>query len=106
MRSYTHHRQTVAASLLVTCSPHRTCSADTLTIGIRRKSAAVLERVDHLQNHNQRQPHERPEDLTGSPSKLKLNLGGEDISHGLQLHAAHWGNEEIDSETGHDLGET
>lgn len=97
------HLQTSAASLLVTCSPHRTCSADELTNDVRRKSAAVLERVEHLQNlnHNQRQPYERREDLTSS--QFKLNLADEDIGHGLQLHAARWSNEKIDSGTDHDL---
>lgn len=81
------HLQTSAASLLVTCSPHRTCSADELTNDVRRKSAAVLERVEHLQNSSQ----------------FKLNLADEDIGHGLQLHAARWSNEKIDSGTDHDL---
>lgn len=95
------HLQTSAASLLVTCSPHRTYSADELTNDVRRKSAAVLEQVEHLQNHNQRQLYGRPGDLTSS--QFKLNLADEDIGHGLQLHAARWSNEKIDSGTDHDL---
>lgn len=63
----------------------------------------MLERVDHVQDHNQRQLYERPEYLTGSPSKLELNLADEAIGHGLQLHAARWSNDNIDSETNHDL---
>lgn len=101
MCPHTHHRQTIAASLLVKRSPHRTCSADELTNDIRRKSAALLEQVEHLQNHNQRQPYERREDLTSS--QFELNLADEDIGYGLQLHAACWSNGKIDSGTDHDL---
>lgn len=83
MRPSTHHYQAIVASLL----EKRSCA------GTSRSSP----------KSQSRQPHERPEYVTGNPSKLELSLADENIGHGLRLYAARWSNDNMDSETGHDL---